>query len=76
MTKFILMLYLCTSLPGNLKCEQEALMPFEYVDYSTCVVHGYIHARNYLMQNYTVEEVNMDKLAIRFECKEFKTENT
>ena len=51
-------------------------MPFEYVDYSTCVVHGYIHARNYLMQNYTVEEVNMDKLAIRFECKEFKTENT
>ncbi len=75
MTKFILMLYVCTSVTGNLKCTQDAVMPFEYDEYSTCVLYGYVHARNHLMQNYTVDEVNMDKVAIRFECKELKTKN-
>tara|TARA_R100001463_G_scaffold119965_1_gene175925 strand:- start:492 stop:722 length:231 start_codon:yes stop_codon:yes gene_type:complete len=76
MTKFILILYLCTSVSGTPKCNQEAIVGFEFMDYSTCVIQGYRHAHNNLIQNYTVEEVNMDKLAIRFECKEITTENT
>jgi hypothetical protein len=76
MTKFMLILYLCTSVSGTPKCNQESIIPYEYLDYSTCVVHGYRHAHNNLIQNYSVEEVNLEKLAIRFECKEIKTKNT
>jgi len=76
MIKFVLILYLCTSASGQPVCNQESIMPYEYADYSTCVIHGYRHSHNRLIANYDVDTVNLDKLAYRFECKEINIETT
>ena len=76
MTKFMLILYLCTSVSGTPKCNQESIVSYQFANWSDCLIQGYRMSHNRIIEMYDIYEVNVDKLAIRFECKEFKTENT
>tara|TARA_B100001939_G_scaffold102689_1_gene88602 strand:+ start:318 stop:533 length:216 start_codon:yes stop_codon:yes gene_type:complete len=69
--KYVLILYLC-SFAGEPKCLHEQITPIEYKSYYQCASDGYVRSYKALM-DLGEEEVNTEKYAIKFECKEINT---
>jgi|TARA_R110001592_G_scaffold88317_1_gene260137 hypothetical protein len=70
MIKFVLILHLCSGITGVCFDNQHI---GELPDHYTCVKAGYIQAYK-SFELLDKEEINQQKLAIRFECKELKVE--
>ena len=70
MIKFILILHLCSTINGE--CFDSQYVG-ELPDHYTCVKAGYIQAYK-SFETLDKEEINKQKLAIKFECKEIKLE--
>ena len=70
MIKFVLILHLCSTLSGECLDSQYV---GELPDHYTCVKAGYVEAYK-SFETLDKEEINEQKLAIRFECKEIKQE--
>ena len=70
MIKFVLILHLCSGITGV--CFDNQYIG-ELPDHYTCVKAGYIQAYK-SFETLDKEEINEQKLAIRFECKELKVE--
>ena len=66
--KYVLILYLC-SFVGEVKCLHEQIIPHEYPTYYDCASAGYLRSYQALM-DLGIEEVNTEKYAIKFECRE------
>ncbi len=66
--KYVLILYLC-SFAGEPKCLYEQITPREYPTYYQCASAGYLRSYQALI-DLGEEEVNTEKYAIKFECKE------
>ena len=66
MIKFVLILHLCSGITGV--CFDNHYIG-ELPDHYTCVKAGYIQAYK-SCETLDKEEINQQKLAIRFECKE------
>ena len=66
-------MHLCSQITGN--CFSTKLGGSEYDDHYSCVRDGYLQSYKSL-EALTVEEINLSKLAVRFECKELKIETT
>jgi len=66
--KYLLILYICT-LPQPY-CEQTQVINQEFATYYDCITKGYLHSYNYLTTMYDVDDINNNKLAIKFSCKE------
>ena len=66
MTKFILILHLCSFLNEPI-CFQSTYLA-EFTDHYSCVRNGYIQAYKSL-ETLTVEEINKKELAIKIQCK-------
>ena len=64
----MLILYLC-SFVGEPKCLYEQITPREYPTYFECASAGYLRSYQAL-SDLGQEEVNAEKFAIKFECKE------
>ena len=74
MIKYVLILHLCTYF-SQVTCTSQKIIPVEYFTYHDCITQGYIHSYKelMLMDKNKVEE---EKIAIKFECKELKIEET
>lgn len=71
MTKFILILHLCSFI-GEPYCYDNQYVG-EFKDYYSCAKMGYVKSYESL-NSLTVESINDGKLAIKIECKEIKME--
>ena len=71
MTKFILILHLCSFI-GEPYC-YDAQYLAEFKDHYSCVKMGYVKAYESL-NSLTVENINDSRLAVKIECKEIKME--
>ena len=66
-------MHLCSHITGV--CLSSKLGGSEYLDHYSCVRDGYLQSYKSL-DALTVEEINISKLAVRFECTEIKIETT
>ena len=55
-------------------CYSEKIVALEFDTYNSCILEGYKQSHNHLA-SLDQDKVNKKKLAIRFQCKEIKTEN-
>ena len=72
MIKFILVLHLCSSITGECFTNQYVS---EHTDHYSCVKNGYIQSYKSL-NTLDVKDINLRKLAVKFECKELIVEKT
>ena len=70
--KYILVLHLCSMISG--KCIDPHIPGFQFTSHYDCAIAGYAVSQKTLKlltedENYGLERINKEKLAIRFECK-------
>ena len=68
MTKFVLILWLCSSVPGN-ECVKMPTPQFVFNDMYDCTVYGYAHSKE-LIISLTREFVNEKLVYTKFMCEE------
>ena len=68
MTKFVLILWLCSSVPGN-ECVKMPTPQFVFNDMYDCTVYGYAHSEE-LIVSLTRELVNKKQVYTKFMCQE------
>ena len=71
--KYIIILYLCSFNGPQPECLLGQVQKQEFETYSECILEGYTLSRQSLSK-LNKDEINNLKLAIRFHCKEIKTE--
>lgn len=69
--KFIIILYTCSAIASQ--CLQTSIVPKEFVSYSECANWAYRYAYKSFL-DLDKETVDLEKIAIRFECRELKVE--
>jgi hypothetical protein len=67
--KFMLTLYLYSTISGSSVILERGVSPQEYLTYYDCVSDGYITAYTKIM-SLGVEQVDSKRLSINFECKQ------
>mgnify|MGYP003140752146 CR=1 FL=1 len=72
--KYIIILYLCSFANVEPTCYSEKVMSLEFNNYYDCILEGYKQSHSHLA-SLDKEQITKQKLAIRFQCKEIKTEN-
>ncbi len=72
--KYIIVLYLCSFSETQPACMPGQIQGLEFNNYSECVLEGYIQAYQSL-KTFNQEDINNNKLAIKFDCQEIKVEN-
>ena len=72
--KYIIILYMCSFSTSPPQCMPGQVLGVEFNNYSECILDGYLQAHRSL-QSLDSEEINNNKLAIRFHCKEIEVEN-
>ena len=75
MIKYVLILHLCSFLNLPPTCFQQQIVGLEYNDNFSCMLDGY-NKSGRTLENIGREEVNQNKLAIKFQCKEVIVEKT
>ena len=71
MTKFILIMFICSNIPGN-SCKLIPT-PIQYFDtYRECAIYGYKYSFN-MLKDFSVKAVNEYKMYTAFNCKESKS---
>ena len=72
--KYIIILYLCSFSNVEPVCYSEKVVSLEFNNYYDCILEGYKQSYSHLA-SLDKEKIIEQKLAIRFQCKEIKTEN-
>ena len=70
MTKFVLILAMCSSIPGN-QCVKIPTPKFVFNDAYDCTVYGYSHSEEIIV-SLTREFVNEKQIFTKFMCQEQK----
>ena len=73
--KYIIILYLCSFINVQSTCFSEKVVALEFDNYNECILEGYKQSYNHLA-SLDKDKINKEKLAIRFQCKEIKSETT
>ncbi len=73
--KYVIILYLCSFVNVQSTCYSEKAVALEFDNYYDCILQGYKQSHNHLA-SLDKEKIIEQKLAIRFQCKEIKTEAT
>ncbi len=73
--KYVIILYLCSFVNVQPTCFSERVISLEFDNYYDCILAGYKQSHNHLA-TIDKDKINKEKLAIRFQCKEIKTETT
>ena len=71
--KYVIVLYLCSFINAQSTCFSEKIVSLEYNNYYDCILDGYKQSHNHLA-SLDREKIINQKLAIRFQCKEIKSE--
>ena len=72
--KYVIILYLCSYVNVQPNCYSEKIVALEFDNYYDCILNGYKQSHSHLA-SLDKEKIIEQKLAIRFQCKEIKTEN-
>ena len=72
--KYIIILYMCSFANTQPVCLDGQMLGLEFNNYSECILQGYIQSHKSL-KSLDEEEINNNKLAIKFDCQEIKVEN-
>ena len=75
MIKFVLILHLCSFASSEFICTQETIAPHQYNNWKDCILDGYRQSHNVLKTVYD-DQIEIEKLAIKFKCKEIEIETT
>ncbi len=67
--KYILFLYVCSFANNTPNCFNTHVVPLEFTNYQECILQGYKSAHNTLKELYG-DQIENQKLTIKFECKE------
>ena len=70
MIKFILVLHLCSFLPGATSCLTSQYVG-EFTDYYSCARAGYAKAYESL-SSLEINNINKNRLAVKIECRELE----
>jgi len=70
MIKFVLVLHLCSFLPGATSCLSNQYVG-QFTDYYSCVKVGYAKAYESL-ESLDKDNINKNRLAVKIECKELE----
>ena len=73
--KYVIILYLCSFVNVQSTCHSQKIVALEFDNYYDCILSGYKQSHNHLA-SLDKEKIIEQKLAIRFQCKEIKTETT
>ena len=74
--KYVIILYLCSFVNmAQPVCFSERVVMLEFNNYYDCILDGYKQAHKHLAK-LGKEKIINQKLAIKFQCKEIKMENT
>ena len=70
--KFILVLHLCSMITS--KCIDPHIPGYQFTNHYDCAIAGYAISQKTLKllvedENYGLERINKEKLAIKFECR-------
>ena len=68
MAKFILIMFICSNIPGN-QCKPIPTPIQNFDTYRECALYGYEYSFNTL-KNFRVDAVNEYKMYTAFSCKE------
>ena len=73
MTKFVLVLYMCSMLSG--KCPSSSVPGYSFNSHAECVEYGYRVAHGTFksleeVEEFTNEYIENSKIVVKFECKE------
>ena len=68
MTKIVLILWMCSSIPGN-QCVKIPTPKFTFDDMYDCTVYGYSHSEEIIV-SLTREFVNEKQVYTKFMCQE------
>ena len=66
--KYVLILYVCSFIDYPV-CTDSHVVPLEFTNYKECILQGYKSSHNTLKELYG-DRIELEKLAIRFHCKE------
>ena len=65
---------MCSFVGAQPVCMPGQIQGLEFNNYSECILQGYIQSHKSL-KSLDEEEINNNKLAIKFDCQEIKVEN-
>jgi hypothetical protein len=68
MTKFVLIMFLCSAIPGN-ECQLLDTPISEFDTYHQCAYYGYDHS-SILLREFNTDFVDTNKVFTAFSCKE------
>ena len=71
MTKFILIMVMCSGIPGN-ECKPIPTPIYEFNEYRKCILYGYDYSGE-LLRTFDSEAVNKFEMFTAFDCKENTT---
>jgi len=71
MTKFILLMVMCSGIPGN-ACKPISTPIYEFNEYRECILYGYDYSGE-LLRTFDPEAVNEFEMFTAFDCKENTT---
>ena len=71
MFKFILIMFICSNIPGN-SCKFISTPIQSFETYRECAIYGYEYSFN-MLKDFSVEAVNEYKMYTAFNCKENQT---
>mgnify|MGYP005996718707 FL=1 len=70
--KYVLFLYICTLNPQPY-CTQDQVINEKFETYYDCITKGYLYSYRHLTEMYDKDEIEQDKLAIKFQCRDMST---
>jgi len=68
MIKFILIMFICSNIPGN-SCKLISTPIQNFETYRECAIYGYEYSLN-MLKNFNVDAVNEYQMYTAFNCKE------
>ncbi len=71
MTKYILLMVMCSGIPGN-ECKPIPTPIYEFKQYHECIIYGYDHSST-LLKTFSTESVDEFKMYTAFDCREHTT---
>jgi len=71
MTKFILMMIICSGIPGN-ECRPIPTPITEFKEYHECIIYGYDYSSE-LLKTFDPKTINEFEMFTAFDCKQNTT---
>ena len=68
MTKFILMMIICSGIPGN-ECRPIPTPITEFEEYHECIIYGYDYSSE-LLKTFDPKTINEFEMFTAFDCKQ------